>query len=104
MSYNPFEIFRTLLAFLVLLQHTGHVGPAVIRIGSYAAGSIAVLVFFTPSGFGITEVANQFYRGRPWAFLANRAMRIVPQYFVAVIASSATISIVCLSNPDPPLN
>lgn len=99
--YRPFGIFRTFLAFLVLLQHIGHVGPADMTLGNYATGSIAVLVFFTLSGFVITEAADRFYRGRPWAFLANRAIRILPQYLAAIIASSAIISLVCLSAHDP---
>lgn len=103
-SYRPFEIFRTLLAFLVLLQHIGHAGPADMIIGRYVTGSIAVIVFFNLSGFCITEAADQFYRWRTWAFPANRAIRILPQYFVAVIATFATIYIICLSNPDPPFN
>ncbi len=97
--YRPFGIFRTLLAFLVLLQHIGHVGPADMTLGGYATGSIAVLVFFTLSGFVITEAADRFYRGRPLAFLANRAIRILPQYLVAIAVSSAIISIVCMVTP-----
>lgn len=98
--YRPFGIFRTLLAFLVLLQHIGHAGPADMTLGRYATGSIAVLVFFTLSGFVITEAADRFYRRRPWAFLANRAVRILPQYLAAIAVSSAIISMVCLSSPD----
>lgn len=70
-----------------------------MTVGKYATGSIAVLVFFTLSGFVITEAADQFYRGRPWAFLMNRLIRIMPQYLVAIAVSIGAINIVCLSTP-----
>jgi peptidoglycan/LPS O-acetylase OafA/YrhL len=97
--YRSFGIFRTFLAFLVLLQHIGHVGPAGMTLGNYATGSIAVLVFFTLSGFVITEAADRFYRGRPVAFLANRAIRILPQYLVALSGSAVAITMTCLFVP-----
>jgi peptidoglycan/LPS O-acetylase OafA/YrhL len=50
-------------------------------------GSIAVLVFFFLSGFVITEAAELIYRGRPGAFFANRLLRIVPLFAVAILVS-----------------
>lgn len=89
-GYRPFGIFRTTLAMLVIVQHVGHVGPKA-DWGSWATGSIAVLMFFTLSGFVMTEAAVKFYRGRPVAFAMNRFLRIAPLYVISLALSIGAI-------------
>jgi peptidoglycan/LPS O-acetylase OafA/YrhL len=50
----------------------------------YPVGGLAVLVFFSLSGFVITEAAYCVYRDRAAAFLANRLLRIMPHFVLAV--------------------
>jgi peptidoglycan/LPS O-acetylase OafA/YrhL len=47
-------------------------------------GAIAVAVFFAVSGFVVTEANIVFYNGRPWAFLENRVIRLLPPYLAAL--------------------
>jgi len=77
---------------LVLLQHTlANLAPPRLAaiFTSNEMGSIAVLVFFALSGFVIAEAADRLYRDRPIAFLANRLLRIVPHFLIAVVLSIA---------------
>ena len=87
--YRPFGGFRLVLAFLVVLQHfvanAGPLGSLYEHVIPYEVGSLAVLVFFCMSGFVITEAATRIYGGKPMAFLANRFLRIVPHYLVALV-------------------
>ncbi len=53
----------------------------------YPVGSMAVLVFFALSGFVITEAADCVYRDRAAAFLANRLLRIMPHFVLAIALS-----------------
>jgi peptidoglycan/LPS O-acetylase OafA/YrhL len=89
-GYRYFGSFRLLLAFLVLVQHfLANVAPEALAslFMSYEVGSVAVLVFFSLSGFVIFEAADQIYQVRPASFFANRLLRIVPHFFVAVTAA-----------------
>ena len=89
--YRPFGAFRLFLAFLVVLQHfvanAGPLGTLYDYVFPYEIGSLAVLVFFCLSGFVITEAATQTYSRRPIAYLANRFLRIVPHFVVALAAA-----------------
>ena len=55
----------------------------------YELGSLAVLVFFCLSGFVIAEAANVAYANKPLAFMANRGLRIIPHFVVAILCSIA---------------
>lgn len=88
MTYKPLGVFRTLLALIVIGQHVRVVGPAWMNQGELWIGSAAVLVFFALSGQVITEAAETFYARRPIPFAVNRAIRIVPQFVVALILSA----------------
>jgi peptidoglycan/LPS O-acetylase OafA/YrhL len=85
-TYRPFGLFRFALAMMVLLQH----GLLMLTAWGQAVfyrlelGAIAVAVFFALSGFIVAEACHSFYAGRPGAFLANRALRVVPTYLVAL--------------------
>lgn len=88
-GHTPFGILRVVLALLVVFQHAVagfHPGAVVAGERGFEAGSIAVLVFFVLSGHIIDEAADLVYRGRPWAFLLNRLLRILPTYFVGIAA------------------
>ncbi len=88
-GHTPYGVLRVVLALLVVLQHAvgefhpGHFAPTG---RGFEAGSVAVLVFFVLSGHIIDEAADLVYRGRPWAFLLNRMLRILPTYFVGLFA------------------
>jgi peptidoglycan/LPS O-acetylase OafA/YrhL len=89
-TLRPFGLLRFVLAALVMLHHFGiDLSPkwlqaVVVPVGP---GDMAVMVFFALSGFIILEAASFFYARRAWPFLANRALRIVPGYFAALIAA-----------------
>lgn len=86
--YRRFGAFRLALAFLVVLQHfaanAAPLGVLYDNIVPYELGSLAVLVFFCLSGFVITEAVTRVYSDKPVAYLANRFLRIVPHFLVAI--------------------
>jgi peptidoglycan/LPS O-acetylase OafA/YrhL len=87
-QYRYFGGFRLLLAMLVMVQHFGaDLAPSslAVALAPYSVGSVAVLVFFALSGFVITEAVDTVYRTRPGPFLANRLLRILPHFLLAVI-------------------
>jgi peptidoglycan/LPS O-acetylase OafA/YrhL len=89
-QYRYFGIFRLLLAGLVMFQHfAADLAPARLAdaMMPYPVGNLAVLVFFSLSGFVITEAADCVYRDRAVAFLANRLLRIMPHFVLAVALS-----------------
>jgi peptidoglycan/LPS O-acetylase OafA/YrhL len=83
--YRPFGAFRFGLAAMVVLQHGLLLLAPPDRGFLYSAelGAIAVTTFFALSGFIVAEASASFYAGRPGAFLANRALRVVPPYLAA---------------------
>jgi peptidoglycan/LPS O-acetylase OafA/YrhL len=89
-DYRHFGTFRLLLATFVVLQHfLANLAPEALATASlpYEFGNVAVLVFFALSGFVISEAADRIYVGRPIAFLANRLLRILPHFVLAVIVA-----------------
>jgi peptidoglycan/LPS O-acetylase OafA/YrhL len=90
-QYRPLGAFRFGLALLVVLQHFQHLLPPDRRavFSHMGFGAIAVCVFFAVSGFVVAEANAVFYVGRPGAFLANRALRLVPPYAAAMALSVA---------------
>jgi peptidoglycan/LPS O-acetylase OafA/YrhL len=85
--YRNFGAFRLLLAALVVLQHFwANLAPEELTaaLQPFEIGSIAVLVFFCLSGFVILEAADRIYQDMPGAFFANRLMRIVPHFVLAI--------------------
>lgn len=71
---------RFILAFAVVIFH---IAPGV----AHFSGPVAVFGFYCISGFLVTRIADTTYRGRPVAFVANRALRIYPAYWVVAAAS-----------------
>lgn len=90
-GYRAFGAYRFLLAFIVLLSHTwfftfGLDGGTFVQ--SLGIGDIGVMGFFCLSGFVILEAVDRTYANRPVAFVANRFLRLVPPYLVALIVSA----------------
>jgi peptidoglycan/LPS O-acetylase OafA/YrhL len=85
-GYRPFGAFRFGLAMMVLAQHSLVLLPASARTVFYTLelGAVAVSCFFALSGFIVAEALSRFYAGRPFAFLANRILRVVPPYLAAL--------------------
>lgn len=73
--------FRLLLALLVMVAH---VGPRPRPFESLMWWHWAVAVFFVLSGYLATLGMNGKYRDNPKAFLINRALRILPTYWVVL--------------------
>jgi peptidoglycan/LPS O-acetylase OafA/YrhL len=92
--YRAFGAFRFLLATMVLAQHGLVLLPPHGRTAFYdlELGAVAVAVFFALSGFIVCEALASFYAGRPGAFLANRALRVVPPYLAALALTVAADS------------
>lgn len=85
--YRYFGAYRLFLALLVFTQHALEpIAPAWLAaaLTPFEVGTVAVLMFFTLSGFIVTEAAVEFYGGRPGAFFLNRMLRIYPSYLVAL--------------------
>ena len=80
-------ILRFLLAYLVVVSHL--VG------GEYFAhfGFYAVRSFFVISGYLMTSALNEVYRFDGFRFCANRALRLVPPYF---LVSGITLAAIML--------
>ncbi len=90
-AYRPFGAFRLVLALMVVLQHLQYLLPDALRgpFHRMGFGALAVGVFFALSGFIVAEANDRFYAGRPWAFLLNRLLRVVPPYLAALAISAA---------------
>ncbi len=85
--YRPFGTLRFALALLVLVQH----GLVLLAwenrnfFYNMELGILSVFTFFAISGFIVAEANATFYADRPYAFLANRVLRLVPPYLAALI-------------------
>lgn len=89
--YRPFGGLRLLLAVMVLLQHGLLLLPEHARAAFYGLelGAVAVTVFFVLSGYVVAEAVVHVYAGRPALFLANRGLRIIPLYVVALTLTAS---------------
>jgi peptidoglycan/LPS O-acetylase OafA/YrhL len=86
--------FRLFLALVVVLWHTSRVAPIKGAIATEMLyGIVAVCVFFVLSGYIITEAARTFYVGRPFAFLANRFVRLYPQYIAVLLIAGLVLTL-----------
>ncbi|HRK25395.1 MAG TPA: acyltransferase [Beijerinckiaceae bacterium] len=106
-GYRPLGTFRFFLALLVLAQHFTNIAPHTFAalVVPLRLGSLAVLVFFAVSGFVIAEAVETHYRGRPGAFLANRAIRIYPPLLAAfalmLLVLAGVNSVGPMPHPEP---
>jgi len=76
-----FGILRYVLALFVIFQHLG---------GLAEMGKYAVFIFFMLSGYLMTLILNENYRGNIKGYLTNRILRIYPPY-VFVVAITALL-------------
>jgi peptidoglycan/LPS O-acetylase OafA/YrhL len=74
-----------------MISHSVCLIPNPDNIRALALGNVGVFLFFTLSGFVITEALETFYKGRTTEFLINRFLKIYPAYW-----SSLFISVVIL--------
>lgn len=89
---RPLGMFRLFLAFLVMLQHIG-INLVPPNIAYYSAvwqpGTVGVVTFLFLSAFIILDVAVSTYNGHPVRFIANRALRILPEFVIALLIAIA---------------
>jgi peptidoglycan/LPS O-acetylase OafA/YrhL len=96
--HNNFNTLRLAMAILVLWSHCWALWYgaesfeplSIILNGTYNAGNIGVLAFFTISGFLITLSWQRSSGFR--LYLAKRVARIVPGYFVAMLLCSLVVA------------
>jgi peptidoglycan/LPS O-acetylase OafA/YrhL len=82
-------VFRLFLAFSVFSSHV-YLQPIP---PSWNAGLGGVTLFFIVSGFIIADVLDTVYRGRPGAFLLNRATRLYPPLWATLLFAVAILFI-----------
>ena len=89
-AQNGITAARLGLALLVVVSHsfvlTGHLEPLVAETGQLSLGFAAVLGFFGLSGW---LLAGSRLRTTPLPFLRNRALRIYPAYWIAILFTAA---------------
>ncbi len=78
---------RFFLSLCVVFAHLAAL-PAHFHTGVYA-----VFGFYVLSGFLVTGILNGAYRGRPGAFLANRALKIFPAYYLVAMLTIPVITL-----------
>lgn len=82
-----FGAYRLALALLVAYFH--------LWDGNFA-GPVAVFAFYSLSGYLMTSVVNERYAdgvGGFFRFIANRALRIYPAYYVALVFGAAVVTL-----------
>lgn len=94
--------YRFLLALMVMLAHYGdNLAPLPVRevLFPLSFGPIAVSCFFVLSGLIVTEAAEVFYARRPWAFIGNRGLRIVPPLLFSILVAYAVYAALVARGP-----
>lgn len=90
MSYRLFGFLRFVLAMMVAVNHAAPTFGFNNAIALFPWGGIAVTCFFVLSGFIIAEAIGTYYLNRPFAYLFNRMLRILPPYWLALLVSIVT--------------
>ena len=97
LRHNNFDAIRLAMALLVVWSHSfalwlgseGSEPVSLLMAGTYNSGNLAVLAFFTISGFLITL---SWLRSESWHdYLWRRIARIHPGYLVAITLSSLVV-------------
>ncbi len=86
-AYKVFGLYRFSLALLVVVSHTwefAYEAPERHFLSSIGIGNIGVMAFFILSGFIISEAIDRFCWGRPYSFLGNRFLRLIPPLWAAI--------------------
>src|SRR5262245_21674570 len=94
MSSSALDIFRFVLATMVVAEHTWYTKFT-------HSGETAVQAFFVISGFLVTLIATGQYKDRPWSYLLNRFLRIYPTYW-ACLAVTIPIAVFIGANQWSP--
>lgn len=76
---------RFILAIAVVMAHMSF--DAAVHIGGGGAAIMAVKLFFLLSGFYMALVLDEKYRGHALAFYKARLLRLIPLYWVTIIAT-----------------
>jgi peptidoglycan/LPS O-acetylase OafA/YrhL len=86
-------VIRLALALAVMADHFGTIYSIGMNASAwFQVGRAAVLTFFAISGFVITEAAECFYVERPFAFGANRTLRIFPLFILCTLLGLIALS------------
>lgn len=89
-NYKYFGTFRFLLAVIVVISHLqSDFSPSWLNriLTPLGIGNIGVMMFFVVSGYVISEACIVFYSERIKVFYLNRALRILPPFYFALILS-----------------
>jgi peptidoglycan/LPS O-acetylase OafA/YrhL len=82
--------YRMLLAFMVFCGHS--VWPLAQTVTRADIGPIAILSFFTVSGYLIAFTMEANYTQNVWRFLINRFLRIYPTFWISMIVALVILS------------
>lgn len=80
-----FGTYRLILAVMVILSH------AELHIKGINLGVIAVINFYIVSGYVMSALANRYYLRDFAGFYLDRAMRILPQYYIYLIIAVVVV-------------
>ena len=95
---NCFDLLRLAAALAVLVSHSyALAGQREPQVGSLALGTAAVVVFFAISGFLITQ--SWVLEPRLIAFLAKRALRIMPALLAVLVLSALVLGLILTTLP-----
>lgn len=89
--HDGLQALRGLLALLVFVQHVSFLSTALVPhpvTPLYVVGTLSVYVFFALSGFLMTGKAGD----APVKFVTDRARRIIPAFWVSLIAATMLIT------------
>lgn len=97
---NNFDVLRLVAATMVLVSHSFPLTGS--REGGFpgtndTVGFVGVLVFFSISGFLITQ--SWLTDPRPWSFLVKRARRILPGLAASLIVTAYVIGTLVTTLP-----
>jgi hypothetical protein len=100
--FRNIQALRMVAALLVVIGHSGAFGliasgPFNIHLVAYSG----VDVFFVISGFIISTVATR-QEANPWLFLAKRAGRIFPVYWIVLAVSVVASEWIVVGDPWVP--
>ena len=85
---NPVNLLRALAVLAVVVHHLAHYEGSSVPWLSAIGGQVGVQLFFLISGFLLVRSAGRL----GWArFLAGRAIRILPCYWVALVSGHRAI-------------
>lgn len=94
--YHPVGSYRFILAMFVTVAHFGqNIAPPDIRDALFplSLGTVGVSCFFVLSGLIIVDAVLTFYKERPFRFLVNRLLRVIPPLVFSMVVAFAAIGL-----------